>query len=161
MKQKVLFLILFFLTIARPLEAFDSPLGCIKLLPGYNIKNEGGIDVSSWTIAKPGKLVIHFEAGPSEGALVNEKDKSTYRWYRKQIVNGHIALFALVEPNSKVSQYSNSKRQLGSRLIVTFPLGGFGGKDHVANFVAEITNSTDLADALLIIMSFDPSKGNF
>jgi hypothetical protein len=47
----------------------------------------------------------------------------------------------------------------GNILLVTFPLGS--SKDHAANFVAKATNSGEMADALLMALTFNPSKGNF
>lgn len=157
------FIFMALVTFAGPLGDSRNTADAIKLLPGYRIKNEPAIDVVAWTIEKPGGLIIHFEAGPSEGAAVSENGSGRYEWYRQQTVNGHRALFALVKPGRKTSSGVDSQQSFPPRdlLLVTFPLGGFGGAAHDANFTAEIRNHTDLADALLMILTFDPEKGPF
>jgi len=46
--------------------------------------------------------------------------------------------------------------ELGKILLVTFPLGIQA--DDTANFQAEIINEQELADALLMRLTFDPAK---
>lgn len=48
----------------------------------------------------------------------------------------------------------------GNILLVTFLLDG-EQSFHTANFAAKIGNERELADVLLMVMTFDPSKGRF
>jgi hypothetical protein len=149
------------LAIAGPLAASGNQFDAIKLLPGYRIKSEPGLDVVAWKIEKPGGLIIHFEAGMSEGLAVNQEDKDKYAWYREQTVNGRRVLLALIRPGLKTDPDLDKERNLppGNILIVTYPLSGH--KDHAANFIGKVANSEEVADMLLMVLTFDPDKGIF
>ncbi len=132
--------------------------GGIRLLDGYKIKTGMAIDAAAWTIYKEGGLIIEFEAGMNEGLWADPKNKNKYEWHREQIVNGHKVLLALIKPGQKtVWEPSNPRSQEpGHILLVTFPLGG--QPDNTANFKAEILNTEEMADMLLMVLTFDPSK---
>jgi hypothetical protein len=132
--------------------------GGIKLLEGYKIKKDWGVDAAIWTIYKEGGLIIDFEAGPNEGFWANPKDKGKYVWYREQVVNGHKVMLALIKPGLQTVWEPDKPRspEVGNILLVTFPLGGL--PDYTANFKAEILNEEELGDALLMVLTFDPSN---
>jgi hypothetical protein len=130
----------------------------ITLLQGYHAKRVPSVDTSSWTIEREGGLIIHFEAGPSEGLAVDSKHMDQYKWYRVQTINGHRVLVALVKPGLKTDPDLDVERNLppGNILLVSFPLSG--GSRNAANFVGKIANTDEMADMLLMALSFDPSK---
>src|SRR5262245_50389489 len=132
--------------------------GGIKLLDGYKIKDGWAVDAATWTIQKPGGLTIDFEAGMNEGLWADATKKDQYAWYREQNVNGHKVMLALIKPGLKtVWEPDNPRsRQAGNILLVTFPLVGLA--DNTANFKTEILNDRELADALLMILTFSPEN---
>jgi hypothetical protein len=139
----------------------ETVFGGIHLLDGYSAKRGSAIDAVSWTIEGKNGLVIHFESGPSEGRVVDLKDREKYVWYREQTVNGHKVLLALVRPGVKTDADIDAERNLlpGNILLITFPLSDH--RDHAANFVGKIANQEEMIDMVLMVLTFDPSKGNF
>jgi hypothetical protein len=139
-------------------NAADQPIGGVKLLDGYKIKKDWAVDAAAWTIYKDGGLLIEYEAEMNEGLWADAKDRSQYLWYREQLVNGHKVMLALIKPGLKTVWEPDHPRspKLGKILLVTFPLGIQA--DHTANFKAEILNEQELADALLMVLTFDPTK---
>jgi hypothetical protein len=142
-------------------SASESGFGGIQLLEGYHAKRVPGLDTVGWTIQGKNDFVIHFESGPSEGRIVDLKDKEKYAWYREQTINGHAVLVALVKPGLKTDPGLDAERNLppGNILLVTFALSSH--RDHAANFVGKIANQVEMIDMLLMVLTFDPSKGNF
>jgi hypothetical protein len=142
--------------------ANETVFGGIQLLAGYSAKRSSAVDAEVWTIERQGGMKIYFEAGPNEGSWADPQDRNNYAWYREQTIKGCTVRFALVKPGLKTQwERSESGESVpGNILLATFLLGG-KSSDHTANFSAKIASKEDLADALLMIMSFDPSKGNF
>jgi hypothetical protein len=89
------------------------------------------------------------------------KDVDSYEWYREQTVNGRKVFLALTKAGAKTDadMWVERNGAPGNISLVTFPLGG--SKDHAANFVAKVTNSGEMADVLLMALTFNPSEGNF
>jgi hypothetical protein len=152
-------LIVLFLICLLPshLSASDR-YGGIKLLDGYKIKKGWAVDAATWTISKENGLTIEFEAGMNEGFWADPKEKDKYSWYREQTVNGHKVMLALIKPGLKTVWEPDNPRStgMGNILLVTFPLGIQA--DNTANFQAEILDEGELADALLMILTFNPDK---
>jgi len=132
--------------------------GNIRLLDGYKIKKARTVDALTWTIYKEGGLTIDFEAGPNEGLWADAQKQEDYLWYREQVLNGHKVMLALVKPGLRTVWEPDHPRspELGNILLVTFPLGVL--PDNTANFSAEILGEKELADSLLMILTFDPSN---
>jgi hypothetical protein len=161
--MNTIFLVLFlFFSPFGQLTASQSEVGGIQLLDGYSIKRISAIDAATWTIEGKNGFKIHFEAGPNEGSWASPDDRTTYSWYRRQVVRGYEVRYALVKAGLKTQWESNESRGLapGNILLVTFLLGG-AKSPHTANFSAKISNSEELADALLMTGTFDPSKAKF
>lgn len=133
----------------------------IQLLEGYSAKRQSAIDAAAWTIEGKNGLTIHFEAGPSEGCAVDWKHRDKYAWSREQIVNHHKVFLALVKPGIRTDPDLDSERGLppGNVLLVCFPLGT--SKGSAANFVAKIASQEEMADMLVMVLTFDPSKALF
>lgn len=140
----------------------STVFGGIQLPDGYSLKQERAIDASVWKIMGQNGFEISFEAGPSEGSWANTGDHGMYSWYREDKFHGYTVRFAFVKSGLKTRWEPDRSRGLppGDILLVTFLLNG-SKSDHTANFSAKIANSGELADALLIIATFDPSKGSF
>jgi hypothetical protein len=139
----------------------DAP-GGLKLLEGYSMKRGSAVDADAWTIEKQAGLKISFEAGPSEGSWADPNERDKYSWYREQKVNGYKARFALIKHGLKTQWEPDDSRGLppGNILLVTFLLDG-DRSSYTANFSAKVSNSREMGDALLMVMTFDPSKGTF
>ena len=144
--------------------AFASPdsFGGIRILKDYSVKRTSAVDAAAWTIEKKGGLKITFEAGANEGSWADPKERDKYSWYEEQKVNGFNVRFALIKPELKTVWEPNDSRglPLGNVLLVSFLLEG-QESSHTANFSAKLANPQELGDALLMIMTFDPSKGTF
>jgi hypothetical protein len=150
------------LLVSQDVSASADAFGGLELLEGYSVKRGSAVDASTWTIEKRGGLAILFESGTSEGSWADPKERGTYSWYREQKVNGYIARFALVKGGLKTRWEPKDSRGLppGNILLVSFLLEG-ERSSHTANFSAKVANSREIADALLMVMTFNPSKGAF
>jgi hypothetical protein len=140
--------------------AADALPGGIKLLPGYSMKRENAVDASVWEIERPSGPKIHFEAGPSEGSWADPGKKNIYAWFKEQIINGYKVRVAFIKPGLKTVLEPNVSRGLkpGNILLVTFLLEN-EKSGYTANFSAKVANSEELAEILLIALTFDPPKG--
>ncbi len=139
-------------------SADDPPYGGIKLLEGYRYKRSQSVDTINGLIFKDGGLRIEFESGISEGYAVDPKLQKSYVWYREQEVNGHKVLLALTQSGVGTRWQPEQPRGPKSRriLMITYP-GKFGPMD-AANFYAEVLSDKEIADMLLMVLTFDPSK---
>jgi hypothetical protein len=152
---------MFLLLVARP-SSPREPVRWIKLLDGYSVVSDSAVDAVVWNIEKKGGLSVQLEAGPSEGFSADPNQARSYAWFKVQTINGYRARFAMVRSGLRTHWEPPGDRRLppGNVLLVTFPLGG-EESSYTANFTAKIANDEELADALLMIMTFDPSKGSF
>jgi len=154
------FLSAFFLTcfVAAPAAGSDEAYGGIRLLEGYKYRKGYTVDALIGSISKEGGLLIEFEAGLSQGYAADPKDKGKYLWYREQAVNGRKVMLALIKPGLKTvwEPEKPRSRELGNILLITFPLDG--QPDHAVNFRAEVLNAQEVADVLLMVLTFDASK---
>ena len=73
-------------------------------------------------------------------------------------MNGYTVRFALTKPDVSTEWDEEGEVHPGSVLLVTFPHGSPDLPANSANFKAKITNPLDMADVLLMVLSFDPSK---
>jgi len=104
----------------------------IKVLPGYQHERLRGIDSEPGEITKKDGLKIEYDIGMMAGEIVKPSDVSLYLWYKEQTLNGQSVRIAF------------TKQRV---LKATFP-------DSDANFWCEIRGEEDLADALLMILSY-------
>ena len=151
-----------FLLVSTHVGGRQDPLGGIKLLEGYSVNHASAVDAATWSIEKRDGLRILFEAGLNEGSWANPGEKSKYSWYREQKVNGFTVRFALIK-NGLKTQWGPTDSHglpLGNILLVSFLLDG-DKSSHTANFSAKVANAQEIADSLLMVMTFDPSKGSF
>jgi hypothetical protein len=143
--------------LASPLSALDEPYGGIRLLDGYRFERSHTFDTINGVITKTGGLRIEFESGINEGYAVEAKNKTKYIWYREQTINGHKVMFALAKRGVTPWKPEVTRNPTPSNvLMVTFP--GRIVPDQAANFYAEVANEQEIADMLLMVLTFDPDK---
>ena len=151
-----------FAVLVGPSLLAQSAFGGLQLLNGYSAKQASAVDALAWTIQGKNGLRINFEAGPSEGSWADPEEQSHYAWYREQTIRGLKVRFALVKAGFRTQWETADGRRLppGNILLVTYLLGG-EKSSHTANFSAKIANQDEFADALLMVTTFNPSKGKF
>jgi len=134
----------------------DDPYGNIKLLDGYKYKRSHTFDTINGAIYKDGGLRIEFESGINEGYAADPKEQRTYVWFREQEINGHKVFLALTRPGVGTRWRPEKSRGSDRILMVTFP--GKLGPMQAANFYAEVMDEKEVADMLLMVLTFDPTK---
>lgn len=146
------------LLFAHTARADDSPYGNLKLLSGYKYKRSRTFDTVNGLVYKEGGLQIEFESGTGEGYAADPKRKEKYLWFRQQQINGRVVFVALASPGEGIVWEPKEWRGSTHRriLIVTFP-GDMSPLD-AANFYAEILDDQEIADVLLMVLTFDPTK---
>jgi hypothetical protein len=128
-------------------DAARPPPGNIKLLPGYVHEPKQGFDSIVGLIEKKGGLTIMYEIGrvAKPGALALGGDFSDRaknlkeiqrQWYKEQTIAGQAVHIAMAKDGG---------------LYVSFPESG-------VNFSVMIKTAEDVADALLMILSYQAEK---
>jgi len=137
--------------------ALDEPYGGIRLLDGYRFERSHTFDTINGVITKSGGLRIEFESGINEGYAVEPKNKTKYIWFREQTVNGHKVMLALAKRGVTPWEPRVTRNARPANvLMVTFP-GRIGPQD-AANFYGEVANEQEIADMLLMVLTFEPDK---
>jgi hypothetical protein len=112
----------------------SPPPGGIRLLTGYVHIQDRGIDTRVGRIRKEGGLDIRYDIGPLAGEYVNRcLSNNTCLWYKEQQLRGGLVKVAL--------------RNDGI-IFATFPTT-------TANFYALVRSQEDIADFLLMILTYD------
>ena len=140
-------------------SAGDEKYGGIKLLEGYQITRGWDVDAAVWSIHKTGGLTINYAAGLNEGRAADPATKEEYSWFREQTINGHKVFLAFIGEGVKTGWEPADSRGLkpGNILLITFPMSE-NIPSFAANFRAKIAGPSELADVLLMVLTFDPSK---
>jgi hypothetical protein len=140
-----------------------SGFGGIHLLDGYSAQRVWAVDARVWEIKGPNHFLINFEAGNESWAT--PKDIRQYAWYREISIHGHKVRLALVKSGLKTQWEPEHNRNLplGNVLLVSYELWKATKlyPEHSANFSAKVADQGELADALLMILTFDPSREDF
>ena len=106
----------------------------IKLLSGYVHIPLQGIDSWVGRIKKEGGLNIKYDIGRLAGEYVSRcLSENTCVWYKEQQLKGGLVKIAFTEDET---------------IIATFPTT-------TANFYAEVKSQEDIADFLLMILTYD------
>jgi hypothetical protein len=116
--------------------------GSIKLLPGYHYQKQAGIDSNVGKIWKDGGVEIDHDIGALAGNYADCKTcgwNDGELWRKKQTINGQESIVV----------FTKSKR-----LIVVFP-------ESKANFYATIRAEEEIADALLMLCTFQKMTANY
>ncbi len=111
--------------------------GGIQLLPGYKHEKLKGIDTRVGKIWKDGGLSFSYDIGKGAGNQAKGQDKKNVLWFKEQVVAGHAVQLALTKDQT---------------LYVSFP------QTH-ANFYGQVKTSADLADLLLMVLTYAPAAG--
>jgi len=121
----------------RNLPKLSPPPGGIKLLDGYVHIKEQGIDTWFGRIKKEGGLNITYDIGRLAGeyVILCLRDR-TCAWYKEQQLKGGLVKIALTKDG---------------RIIATFP-------KTTANFIAEVESQEDIADFLIMILTYDETQ---
>ena len=112
----------------------DPAPGGIKLLPGYQHKTLQGIDTRVGKIWKTGGIEIKYDIGFLAGDYADPKNRAEYQWYQEQLVGGRRVHCALYKSNT---------------LVVSFP-------ETEANFMTTVKSQADVADMLLMVLTYRP-----
>src|SRR5579871_1576255 len=125
---------------AASLAAQEAAIpGAIALLPGYHHQPQQGIDSRVGTISKPGGIVIEYDVGEMAGDYTSCKSCGWTKdemWRKQQDVNGQKAVLVFTKAR---------------RLFISFPAVH-------ANFYATISTEAEMADMLLMVLTFDTSR---
>ena len=145
------------LTLCLPSREVERTFGGIELLDGYKAERGQGFDTTLWTIRGRNGFEISYESGLSEGQCVRVENRDKYLWYRERQVHGYTVRDALVKSGTNtlcVRENNRSSLSMGT-LLVTVSFRGPSSSD-AANFVANVADTGELADALLMIATYDP-----
>ena len=104
----------------------------VLILPGYQHKNEIGIDTHVGRIWKEGGADITYDIGCGAGNRADLRYKSEYDWHKEQEIDGRKVMSAYTKTGY---------------LIVVFTAAE-------ANFVGKVKTNEDVADVLLMGLSF-------
>src|SRR5262245_29066614 len=118
----------------------DPAPGAMKLLPGYQHTKDPGDDPLSGNIWKERGLDIYYDIGGGGSATATRKAKAL--WYKEQVINGRVVQLAL-------AVFPNKNREL----YVSVP----EGSDRFANFHTRVQSDEDVADMLLIVLTYTPA----
>lgn len=123
-------------TLILPKPAQPLPPGNIILLPGYSHRIGQGIDTAVGKISKENGLEIGYDIGGLAGNYALEayaNEKINLVWFKVQKTNNLQLLITYLKDGS---------------IYATFP-------EQNANFVSKIKTNEDLADFLIMIMTYD------
>jgi hypothetical protein len=113
----------------------------VLLLPRYKIEIVSGFEGGyGGRILKDGGLVIEFGQGQYDGIAADSVDYRQLLWRTEQSVNGKRVICVYTKSNE---------------LVITFP----PSSSWPANFRAKIRSQQDLAEMLLMVLTFDPRHG--
>jgi hypothetical protein len=112
------------------------PGKAMKLLPGYQIEERTGIDAIEGTIAKRDGLTVQYDIGKFRNNVASLQDKKRLRWYKEHEANGLPVHLALAKDGT---------------LYVTFPY-------FAANFQANVANEAEMAEVLLMVLTYSPPE---
>jgi hypothetical protein len=114
----------------------------VRLLPGYKLELaygiEGGYGVRIW---KDGGLSISGGIGCCFAAEANSAEKDELRWREEQEFNGRRATLAYTKDQELVITFADDKN--------SYP----------ANFTAHVRDEYDVAAALLLVLTYEPTAG--
>lgn len=115
----------------------SPPPGGIKLLNGYVHTPGRGIDSTVGSIKKEGGLNIRYDIGVLAGEYADRcRRDNTCVWYKEQQLNAGLVKIAL---------------QGNGFIVATFPRT-------TANFYTEARTDEDIAEFLIMILTFDETQ---
>lgn len=117
--------------------AADEVPGSMKLPPGSTAKNLQGKDSLVGAVSRDNGLTIHYDIGALAGNYTKGLKDDDLAWRKEQTAGGRPVQTALTKDRT---------------LYVTFP-------DDNANFYGKVSTDEELADFLLMTLTYVPQKG--
>jgi hypothetical protein len=137
MKLAAALLLLVLVGGVAPAQSYEvRPGKALKLLPGYQVEERTGIDAIEGTIAKSGGLTVRYDIGKFRTNVASLQDKDRLRLYKEHEANGRPVHVAFAKDGT---------------LYVSFP-------DFAANFQAKVANEAEMAEALLMVLTYSPPQ---
>jgi hypothetical protein len=109
----------------------------LQLLPGYKVFSGSGIDSSSAKIWRDGSVTIELSQGLYVGVDVDSIRKEDVAWREEQIVNGERVICVYTKSNE---------------FVVSIPR-------LAVNFRGHIQNQQEIAEMLLMVLTYEPRHG--
>ena len=116
-------------------EKPDPPPGGIRLLEGYVHETLQGKDTRVGRISKKGGITINYDIGKLAGNYAVSRSKRA-QWFREQRVATQLVQIAFSKEGT---------------VYITFPQAA-------ANFYASVKTPSEMADALLMVLTFPDKK---
>jgi hypothetical protein len=110
----------------------------IQLLPGYKVEGGHGTDTAGARIFKDGETSIAFGLGIHMAVQADSVDETRVAWKEDQIVNGRHLTCVYTKSGELIASFRDLP---------------------VANFSAKIRTQQELAEMLLMVLTFEPSHG--
>jgi len=120
-------------------EQNDCNISSIKLLEGYALKHERGIDSYPGSIAKQDGLTIDFDIGRMAGSAASPQKKNQFAWFQTLVIDDKPVCLAMTKPDEKGS----------FTLLVTFSANS-------ANFSTKVLTPSAIGEALTMILTYRP-----
>ena len=114
----------------------EEPPGSMKLLPGYTARRLQGIDTRVGIVRREDGLTISYDIGKLAGNQAKGLKDEQVLWRKEQTMNGRLVQAALAKDRT---------------LYVTFP-------EDMANFYGKVATDEDVADFLLMVLTYAPQK---
>ena len=118
----------------------DPVPGAMKLLPGYKHTKDPDNAQLTGNVWKERGLDIYYDIGAVGSVAATRKAKAL--WYKEQVVNGRVVQLAL-------TVFPNKNRELFISVSE--------GSDRFANFHAKVQSEEDVADMLLMVLTYTPA----
>jgi hypothetical protein len=115
----------------------ESETFVLQLLPGYKADVGWGIDTWGAKISKDGGITIELFQGLHAGVEAESVDQNDVAWREEQVVNGQRVICVYTKSND---------------LIVS-------NRIKAVNFRGHVRNQQDLAEMLLMVLTYDPVHG--
>lgn len=122
-----------FTPVFSPAQLHAAGAAGVRIHPGYTHQRLRGIDTQVGKIVRKDGLAIQYDIGQSAGNYATSR-KNDATWFKEQMVRNQTVQIA----------YQKDKE-----LVVTFTMGP-------ANSVATPKNEDDLAEILLILLTYSP-----
>jgi len=129
-----------------PAQVADLVGGTVQLPEGWTQKRTGTKDSFAGQIASGKGLIVNYDIGGNAGTRMSDQRISACKciWYKERTLHGHLARIGLVE--------TKAGRELAVTLFDTVQRLGM---KYPANFWATVQGDEDVADTLLIALSYE------
>lgn len=138
-----------FLSLVRA-ETIGINIGTIEVPSGFHQERTGTKDSEMGVITSPREmLTIYYDIGHMAGTRMYPGLQQDCLWYREQIINGRQVISGIMNKSGKKQLVITIKEEIPRKGAFLAP----------ANFWADINKDEDIAETLLIALSFAPRPG--